>query len=57
MTVILVLFTFVTFLLIDHFHSKKNIVVHPVMQVAKREAAARVAPSLVGGFQVPENLR
>jgi glycine cleavage system H lipoate-binding protein len=57
MTVILVLFTFVTFLLIDHFHSKKNIVVQPVMQVSKRESPARVAPSLVGGFKVPENLR
>jgi glycine cleavage system H protein len=57
MTVILVLFTFVTFLLIDHFHSKKNIVVQPVMQVSKREAPARVAPSVVGGFKVPENLR
>jgi glycine cleavage system H lipoate-binding protein len=27
------------------------------MQVAKREAPARLAPSLVGGFQVPDNLR
>src|SRR3984957_6480843 len=57
MTVILVLFTFVTFLLIDHFHSKKNIVVQPVMQVSKHEAPARLAPSVVGGFKVPENLR
>ncbi len=57
MTVILVLFTFVTFLLIDHFHSKKSIVVQPVMQATKREAPARIAPSLVGGFHVPENLR
>jgi len=55
MTVILVLFTFVTFLLIDHFHSKKNVVVQPAMRVAPR--AARPAPSLVAGFQVPENLR
>src|SRR5579885_3515305 len=57
MTVILVLFTFVTFLLIDHFHSKKSVVVQPAMQVAKREAPARVAPSVVGGFRVPDNLR
>jgi glycine cleavage system H protein len=56
MTVLLVLLTFVTFLLIDHFHSRKQ-VVQPVLQVAKREAAPRLAPSLVGGFQVPEKLR
>lgn len=57
MTVILVLLTFVTFLLIDHFYSRKNVVVQPAMQAAKREAPARLAPSLVGGFHVPENLR
>lgn len=57
MTVILVLLTFVTFLLIDHFYSRKRAVVQPVLQVAKREAASRLAPSLVGGFRVPENLR
>ncbi|HZS96510.1 MAG TPA: glycine cleavage system protein H [Terriglobales bacterium] len=56
MTVLLVLLTFVTFLLIDHFHSRKQ-VVQPVLQVAKREEAPRLAPSLVGGFQVPEKLR
>ena len=57
MTVILVLFTFVTFLLIDHFYSKKHAVVQPALQVAKREAPPRLAPSLVSGFHVPENLR
>ena len=57
MTVILVLFTFVTFLLIDHFYSRKRVVVQPSLQVAKREAPPRMAPSLVGGFHVPENLR
>lgn len=56
MTVILVLLTFVTFLLIDHFYSRKR-VVQPVLEVAKREAASRMVPSLVGGFRVPENLR
>ena len=55
MTVILVPFTFVTFLLIDHFYSRKHAVVEPA--VAKREAPPRLAPSLVGGFHVPENLR
>ena len=57
MTVILVLFTFMTFLLIDHFYSRKHLVVQPTVQPAKREPMPRLAPSLVGGFQVPENLR
>jgi glycine cleavage system H lipoate-binding protein len=58
MTVLLVLLTFVTFLLIDHFYSRKR-AVQPVLQMApsKREGVARLQPSLVGGFQVPENLR
>jgi glycine cleavage system H protein len=55
MTVLLVLLTFVTFLLIDYFRSRNSVVIQPTVQVAKREA--RVAPSLVGGFAVPENLR
>jgi glycine cleavage system H lipoate-binding protein len=57
MTVLLVLLTFVTFLLIDHFHSRKVVVAQPVLQVPKRQAPPRLAPSLVGGFQVPERLR
>lgn len=57
MTVLLVLLTFVTFLLIDHFHSRKVVVAQPVLQVPKRQAQPRLAPSLVGGFQVPEKLR
>ena len=57
MTVLLVLFTFVSFLLIDHFYSRKHAVVQPVLQVAKSEAQPRLAPSLVNGFYVPENVR
>ena len=57
MTVILVLFTFVTFLLIDHFYSRKHAVVQPALQMAKRETTPRLATGLVGGFHVPENLR
>src|ERR1700752_3008305 len=57
MTVLLVLLTFVTFLLIDHFHSRKQVVVQPALEVAKHPAPPRLAPSLVGGFQVPEKLR
>jgi glycine cleavage system H lipoate-binding protein len=56
MTVLLVLMTFVAFLLVDHFYSR-NKVVQPAVQVAKREGPPKLAPSLVGGFQVPENLR
>jgi len=56
MTVLLVLFTFGIFLLIDYFYSRKHAVVQPAMQVAKT-APPRLAPSLVAGFQVPENLR
>src|SRR3974377_439963 len=55
MVVLLVLFTFATFLLIDYFYGRKAVVVRPNLQAVKREG--RVAPSLVGGFSVPENLR
>src|SRR5271167_3880673 len=59
MTVLLVLLMFAIFLTIDYFYSKAK---HPVLQVApamrKHEATApRLQPSLVGGFEVPENLR
>ena len=58
MTVILVLFTFVTFLLIDHFYSRKHAVIMPALQVAPAKSAApRPQPGMVGGFQVPDNLR
>src|SRR5215813_12974175 len=57
MTVILVLLMFATFLLIDHFYSRKHAVLQPTAQLAKRERPPQVVPSLVGGFQVPENLR
>ena len=59
MTVLLVLMMFAIFLTIDFFYSKAK---HPVLQVApamrKQDAtAARLRPSLVGGFSVPDNLR
>ncbi len=59
MTVLLVLFTFASFLLIDHFRSR-HAVVQPALQVAapgKEANAPRLQPALVGGFEVPENLR
>ena len=57
MTVILVLLTFVTFLLIDHFYSRKRVVAQPALQLARHAGTPRPQPGLVGGFQVPENLR
>ncbi len=56
MTVLLVLFTFGMFLLIDYFYSRKHVVTQPALRVVQ-QTTARVAPSLVGGFSVPENLR
>ena len=57
MTVILVLFTFATFLLIDHFYSQKRVVRQPVVMTAKPEGRARIWSGLVAGFRVPERLR
>jgi glycine cleavage system H lipoate-binding protein len=59
MTVILVLFTFATFLLIDHFYSTKHVVVQPavIASATKTAKAPRAVPGLIGGFKVPENLR
>ena len=57
MTVILVLATFITFLLIDHFYSRRP-AVRPVMEVQPQPAARAVLqPNVVAGFQVPENLK
>ena len=58
MTVLLVLFTFVSFLLIDYFRTR-NAVVEPEMRAAaaKSDALPRLQPALVAGFAVPENLR
>jgi glycine cleavage system H lipoate-binding protein len=57
MTVILVLVTFAAFLLIDHLYSQRRVMTQPVPMPGKHEASARLAPALVGGFQVPENVR
>jgi glycine cleavage system H lipoate-binding protein len=63
MTVILVLFTFVTFLVIDHFYSKRHVeqpAVQPILAVAPARAEradARLRPSVVAGFEVPDNMR
>jgi glycine cleavage system H lipoate-binding protein len=58
MTVILVLATFIAFLLIDHFFSHKPVMVAAgVRPSTARERAPQPTPGLVGGFKVPENLR
>jgi len=57
MTVILVLSTFIMFLLIDHFFSKKPALQIAVQPTVAREIVAPLQPSLVGGFKVPDNLR
>ena len=59
MTVLLVLFTFTAFLLIDYFRTRRTIA-EPTLQVsaAKSDAVVpRLQPTLVAGFAVPENLR
>ena len=60
MTVLLVLVTFVGFLIIDHFYSKRH-AVQPILVAPARSAeemrAPRLQPSLVAGFQLPDNVR
>src|SRR5208282_2625385 len=56
MTVLLVLFTFAAFLLIDYFRTRN--VIRPAMEAgAVAETRPRLQPAFVAGFQVPENLR
>jgi len=55
MTVILVLLTFAIFLLIDYVRSER-VVKQPAL-AARRDSMPRVMPTLVAGFQVPDNVR
>lgn len=57
MTVIMVLLTFAIFLLIDYVRGQKQAAKQPVLRTASQEAASRVVPAMVAGFQVPENVR
>jgi hypothetical protein len=57
MTVIMVLLTFGIFLLVDFGRGQKQLAKQPALRTAHREVAARVVPSMVAGFQVPENVR
>jgi glycine cleavage system H lipoate-binding protein len=56
MTVIMVLLTFAVFLLIDYVRGQK-LAKQPVMQATRHEAASRLVPAMVAGFEVPENVR
>jgi len=56
MTVIMVLLTFAIFLVIDYVRGQKQVLKQPVHTVL-REAPSHVVPTMVSGFQVPENLR
>lgn len=60
MTVLLVLITFVAFLVIDYFYSKRH-AVQPILVEARAYSAEprapRLQPSIVAGFQVPDNVR
>ena len=59
MTVLLVLFTFTAFLLIDYFRTRRTTAESTVHAGAAKSdtAAPRLQPALVAGFAVPENLR
>jgi glycine cleavage system H lipoate-binding protein len=57
MTVIMVLLTFGIFLAIDYVRGQKQVAKQTVLQTAAREAGPRVVPSMVAGFQVPDNVR
>jgi len=59
MTVILVLFTFAAFLVIDHFRGKRHAarLSVPAIPAGTEIAAPRLRPHVVAGFQVPDNVR
>jgi glycine cleavage system H lipoate-binding protein len=60
MKLILVLATFIAFLAIDHFFSKRpaiQVAAQPSIPTIASTAESRFIPTLVGGFRVPENLR
>ncbi len=54
MTVLLILATFVVFLTIDYFYGRKRV---PKPARVPLAPAPRLQPSIVAGFEVPENVR
>lgn len=57
MTVILILFTFAVFVLLDYWLAYKEGVQMPVMAVAPPQPAPRVEGTFVEGFLVPDTVR
>ena len=57
MTVILVLLTFAIFLTIDYLRGQKQLEKAPALHRVLGEIEPRVVPTIVAGFQVPENVR
>jgi glycine cleavage system H protein len=57
MTVLLVLFTFITFLLIDYFRTRHAAAEPAAITAAAGAEVPRLQPALVRGFEVPEHLR
>lgn len=57
MTVLLVLATFIIFLTIDYFYSRRRAVQLAVQPTLEPVPAPRLQPSLVAGFKLPDNLR
>jgi hypothetical protein len=57
MTVLLVLFTFITFLTIDYFRTRHAAAEPAAINAAHNADVPRLQPALVRGFEVPEHLR
>ncbi len=57
MTVLLILATFAVFLTIDYFYSRRRAVQPTTVPARQAQAAARVRPGLVAGFELPLNRR
>ena len=57
MTVILVLLTFAIFLTIDYLRSQKQLEKAPAIHRVLQQMEPRAVPTMVAGFQVPENVR
>jgi glycine cleavage system H protein len=57
MTVLLVLFTFALFLLIDYFRTRHAVAQPSLEASANVEVRPRLQPALVAGFAVPGNVR
>lgn len=57
MTVLMVLLTFAIFLSIDYVRGHKQFAKQAEARAARRPSVLQVAPALVAGFEVPENVR